>query len=196
MRRLLNGSSGDQWGDDLRKVLRPTAESETFCCTFKDVKDLFADTDATIDFGFGERSFSLDLFNTGCGLKRYAKKRIKGVVVCKMTTFFGSTTPRLNFYIIKKSEYSDELRQKFIAKYLPEVYCLYKTCLDDKSVIRKEIILMIELLQGEFFIHKVTTDKKHLALNEQSGKNQIKQKRKYSTSTVKSFSRFEYNRHE
>lgn len=141
----------------MEKTIKAANKDETYYCSLRDVKNIFADTQAKVFFVSGE-SFHAYLYR----IERYVKEKIIGAIVCAVTMNTRSAHPQIDFHAIKETQYSEELRQLFVDECLPQMYDFYQEHLNDQSQICREILMLIELLNGKFIIHKIATKRKPL----------------------------------
>ena len=137
----------------MKKYMRPTNKGETHCCSLKDIKLFFKNTNINVSFDFASKSFNPYIFR----VEKYVKEKIKGIIICYLNSSTRNDEAWLCCNVIKESEYSDDMRQKFVEECLPKLFGFYKKHLIDQSLIRKEVIMLIELLENKFIIHEITT---------------------------------------
>lgn len=59
----------------------------------------------------------------------------------------------ISFFVLKGNNYSEQQREMFEQKYLPEFYTLYKSLNDGTIKENVSHLLMVELIDGEFKLH-------------------------------------------
>ena len=105
--------------------VRNLNKNEMFCCSIKEVKDVFKDCDVSV--WFFHRSYCSDTI--------YLEPKMEGKVIAHfgITHTSGGIGTRdhtpvaiLNFYVLKKYEMSSELHQEFVEKILPKIYEGYR----------------------------------------------------------------------
>ena len=121
---------------------RPLNKGETFCCSVKRCKELFAETAAFLDFAYLSRT-NITFKETADSY--YIKKHIKGQIVFEMLMRPRDAEAILSFYAIKENRYSEELKKEFDDVYLPMIYKKYQEQLLNEDVSSKRKIIIIEL---------------------------------------------------
>lgn len=125
---------------------------ETYACSSKAVKNIFANEDVYINFGFLGRDFKFD----SLGRKR---PQINGIIVAsalinKRENMNFDSNCIISFYAIKDLKYSAKNKKDFSEVYLPLIYKWYKEILGkpETSVPGIENIL-IEWSCDNFKVH-------------------------------------------
>ena len=137
----------------MQKHMRATNKGETHCCSIKDIKKFFGNTLANVSFDFAERGFDPYEFR----IEKYVNKKIKGKIVCDLHTCTRDAEPWLSCNVIKEKDYSEDLRKKFVAECLPELHKFYEKHHNDTTLMRKEVLMLIELFENKFIMHEVVT---------------------------------------
>ena len=132
---------------------RPLNKGETFCCSFKKAKEIFKDTEVFLNFAYTGRHFST-FAETPDGY--YWARNVKGKVICEMLTSSGKERPILSFYVLKEKNFSDELKDEFEQKCLPEFYRLYKELLNDHVLAQNTKMMLVEFFDGKLKLHETT----------------------------------------
>jgi len=123
-----------------------------YCCPSKLVKELFRNTDITLNFGGYVRKY--DPFPNELGYSYFSKK-IKGVIISKLTTMYSGSIPTLCFYLIKETEWTSELQYKFENEVLQQLFDFYNDMILSD---RKYECVLVELLNEQLIIHKYAID--------------------------------------
>ena len=131
---------------------RPLNQSECFICSFKEAKDVFKDTDITLDFGYLGRDYGT-FANTPDA--RYLKTKIQGRVVASMYMSPRQACSILSFYVIKKNTLTTLLIQKFEKDFLPIFYEFYQMWLYNKEDDNIIGLMLVELLDGKLKLHQI-----------------------------------------
>jgi hypothetical protein len=133
-------------------------KGETYCCSLKDIKQFFGNTDTNLSFSYAEGSkFNPKHFAFGRKISKYVRDNISGKVVCHFLMGTRNADPWFSFHVMKESECSEELRQKFVAECLPKLYDFYQKHFNDQSILRKEYLMLIEFKDTMFIIHEFHT---------------------------------------
>jgi hypothetical protein len=130
----------------------PTNKGETYCCSIKNIKSFFSDTEARVCFDSSGK-FCARIYH----VESYVRKKINGKIACKITMNTRSQYPSIVFYAVKENEYPDELRQEFITLYLPQIYAFYKKHHEDQSLVCRETLMLVEIFDKKLIIHKINT---------------------------------------
>ena len=136
----------------MRISSRPLNKGETLCCSIRRAKDFFKDTDVELSLGDGCRDFAV---LARADVWHYCDKTIKGRVVASMETCANLEDPYMRFYVLKETEYSEELRREFEEKHLPQYMRLYKEMLNLPETALNHRKLLTELYQGKLIAHEV-----------------------------------------
>ena len=103
---------------------RALNKNETFCCSKNDIKKIFGASEILANFAYyGGRHFEKD--------KRFYKGIMpKGQMIAELS--FSNVTHQvddytvlpwtINFYVLKKEEYPQELHEKFVSDILPKLF--------------------------------------------------------------------------
>ena len=102
--------------------------NETYCCTQKDVKSFFGDTDIEIFFGIFNISRNESLNSEKYRPHKTCDDRIIAKMVLHKRTIDCNgynASPYISFFIMDKKGYTSEMRLKFISEVLPKLRELY-----------------------------------------------------------------------
>lgn len=128
---------------------RPCNANEKFPCSVKKAKDVFRDTEVTLNFS---RSFGTFLNSPSAF---FLKKQILGRVVASMYMTPGRKRPLLSFFVCKSCDMSEKLRREFEDVYLQECYSFYKEFVDMLDLTSPTYLMVVELLEGKLKSHKI-----------------------------------------
>ena len=137
----------------MRIEVRVLNKGEVFPCSIKKAKELFKNTALVLNFAkygrvFGTFSNTPDKF--------YVKHNVKGTVVAASYMSCGVESSMISFYVLKATEYSNVLKEKFETEFLPEFLRLYETIRyrnEEKNITN---LLLIELVNNELKTHHLT----------------------------------------
>ena len=138
-------------GDILKVLVRPLNKGETFCCSLAVAKNVFKNTEVTLNFSYYGRNYGA--FNNTF-FATYLKNKVKGYVIAKMSIESGCENPILSFYVLKEKLFSKEQKRVFEEKYLPEFLQLYYERMSDKSIKFTHEFVMVELVDDKMILHK------------------------------------------
>lgn len=125
---------------------------ETFICSFKRAKEVFANTNVHLNFGSLGRSFVTFAHTQDA---YYVARNIKGRVVASF--YYGPTKDMeyiLSIYPIKRDLCNDQLKQKFENELLPQMLQAYQEQLVDDPIIIRTYFFLVELRDGNLYLHK------------------------------------------
>ena len=115
----------------MRVLSRPLNKGEVFPCRISKAKNTFSETTVVLNFStriYGTFKNTFDMF--------YLKNNIKGIVISSMYMHPGEQNPFLNFYVIKKEQFTDKLQLEFEEKFLKEYFVFYKDCVRNSHMFR------------------------------------------------------------
>lgn len=135
----------------MRITVRPLNDGETICCTVKKAKEIFGDTDVTIDFAYYDRHFGT-FANTKD--RFYVDRYVKGRVVASMYAHGGVSETILGLYVVKKVELTEDLRQQFENVFLEKFYEFYQRTVSDPLGVALSKCMLVELYDGKFKVHE------------------------------------------
>lgn len=135
----------------MKVYVRPLNKGETFCCSVKEVKEIFKDTEAILHFAFFGRNYST-FAETPDGY--YLKNKIKGYVIAASQMEARRKNPIIGFYVLRNNMFSIEMKKEFSQKYLPEFYNLYQEMQNVKGMQEITKLILVELLDGKLILHK------------------------------------------
>lgn len=125
--------------------------NQLYCMSVKKAKEYFKDTDLSIFFCSNAR-FSFESFR----ISKYSKE-IKGQIICVLIANSGSSFGQIDFYAISKAQFSDTVKKEFTNELLPELYAFYDEQKNDKTMIKKEWLFIVELQNEKLIKHKILT---------------------------------------
>lgn len=132
--------------------IRPLNEGELFPCSYKRAKELFKNTSVVLNFAYTSRVYGT-FENTKD--KFYLKNKIQGKIISSMYMYPRQAKPLLNFYVIKKSDFTSNLQNEFEKKYLPAFYDLYQVLSNANDQNTNTTLLMVELLGERLILHQL-----------------------------------------
>jgi len=130
---------------------RPLNSGEMFCCSAKKAKDIFKDTEIHIDFAYLGRDFSTFAETPDA---YYCKRCVKGRVIASLFMQSNNKKAILSFYVLKESMFSYELKKEFEQVHLPEFYRLYQNLINDHTLSRSNVLMLVELIDGKLKLHE------------------------------------------
>ena len=137
----------------MKIIKRVLNKGETFCCSFKRAKEIFKNTEVTLNFAWAGRIYSTFGYTPDA---YYMIHNIKGRVLACMYITENKTNPFLSFFVIRpKDGYTDDLRREFEEKYILEFYRFYLEMTNIKQATGKTKLMLVELLDGQLKLHKV-----------------------------------------
>lgn len=139
--------------------------NETFCCSLKGVKDVFKEfDDVEIGFAYPEKNYRPD--SISYPIRR--PQKVKGTIVCKALMQEHSWEKRegeyiwhehvdvkriyIYFYVVKKEEYSEELKREFEETILPKLKNWYEKYRGDNGYGQYQFF--VEFYEGEFYTYE------------------------------------------
>ncbi len=140
-----------------RRGLNP---NETYCCTIRDVKQVFGKADIQVYFGYNICRKEKD------NRKYYqSNKKFDEILVASMSlfnsTFYNEMYWIMHFFILEKKEYNENAYNKFIKEALPKLYKLYEQHKEDNPY-EKGAYSVVVGYDGERFNFFDETDYKWL----------------------------------
>ena len=113
-------------------------------------KDLFADTNVTLNFAhtgriYGTFKNTFDMF--------YLKNNIKGQVISSMYISPGESDPFFSFYVLKKKDYPEEIMQEFEEKFLNLYLDFYNEMMTENETSVCHVML-VEYRDNKLFLHR------------------------------------------
>ncbi len=137
----------------MKIVSRTLNKGEIFLSSFRAIKNVFKDTPFNIDFSVYSKQYGT-FMNTPDYY--YLKNKIQGQVVAALYTHPCDYSPTLHLYTIKESLYSQNLQTEFEQEYLVKFFDFYSEVQTIVDVIdRKTRMMLVELLNGKFVIHRM-----------------------------------------
>ena len=134
--------------------VRPLNKGETYCCSVKQAKYLFRETQVSLNFAFTGREFKTVYEHP---IYHFVNRNIKGKIIAYAWIGVREANALLNFFSLKESEFSNDLKEEFELKFLSQFYDLYIKQLSDQSPIHVQRIFMcVELFNGKLIKHTAT----------------------------------------
>lgn len=131
---------------------RQINKNEIFCCSLKDAKELFRDTEVNLQFAYPLRDY--EYFYQ---YMSFLKKHVKGKVIASMEMAAHQTDPSLSFYVLNEKEFSEELKKEFKSNVLPKFYQFYLSKLYDSAIHMPTLYHMLaEILGNKINIYYTT----------------------------------------
>ncbi len=115
---------------------------------------MFKDTEVRLLFAM-IRDYAVFM---GTNLDTYLNKNVRGRVLTAMHLYEGQTSTAIGFYVVKEKSFPTELKQEFEQVYLPKFYEFYQKQANTQSVIRREHIMLVTLLNGELKLYEAVLD--------------------------------------
>lgn len=135
-----------------RRGLNP---NETYCCTIRDVKQVFGKADIQVYFGYNICRKEKDNRKYYQSNKNFNDMLILKMKVCKET--FQPTISNwhyyssIRFFILKKEAYNEVAYKKFIKEVLPKIYEKYEEHKYDNPFEKKGVYSVLVGYDGENF---------------------------------------------
>jgi hypothetical protein len=131
-------------------------KGETFCCTRKEVKSVFGESDIHVSFAFFHRNFEPDSrFYKG---PKIIGKIVASLYVSNRSGRIGALACRgqsLNFYVLNEAEFTTELHDEFVHEILLKMYQGYLAHLDgNPGGISGTYFFRVELYNGKYILHE------------------------------------------
>ena len=130
--------------------IRPLNKGETFACSIRRAKSIFKDTDVVLSFAFAIRQYDL--------YKVYPKKN-NNRVVASMHMCNEQKHVLLNFYVLKQDVFPEILKEEFEKNFLLKFYEFYQSLLNDKALIPKDHLMIVELENGKLRMYQKILEK-------------------------------------
>ena len=147
----------------MRVEIKGLNSNEVYCCKKSDIKAVFGDTDINVYFGVlnirrDERSNSVFYRpDKKCKARIIAQFIVHKRYINRIGT---ESEPRLKFFILEKSYYTEELHLKFVTEVLPELRRFYEIHKDDDPIINHgEFSLTIGLKDDNFNFYETLEGK-------------------------------------
>lgn len=134
--------------------VRPLNDGEVFPCSLFVAKDIFRTTSVQLNFAYGSRDYG-----TFSNTPDYylVKKNIKGRVVSSLYMRKKQKDPILSLYVLKKTSWSEEIKNEFEQKVLPAYYQFYYSlAFSEDSEDSMAHLMLTELIDGELKLHQWT----------------------------------------
>lgn len=130
------------------KVLsRPVNKGETFPCSFRSAKELFKDTDVTLNFSrtYGTFVNTPDMF--------YCRNNIRGIILSSMYMYAGNHDAMLSFYVVKSNRFNRDLQTEYESEFLPQYLQLYKRLVVAGPHNSETTVMLVELVDNALKLH-------------------------------------------
>lgn len=132
--------------------IRPLNKGEIFPCSIRSAKKVFSDTPVILNFAYTSRIYGTFSHTPPA---YYLKNKINGTVIASSCIHPREKQILLSFFVLKETQYTDELRKEFESKYLLEFYKLYKEMLDNTTLNEKAILMLVELVDDKLKSHLI-----------------------------------------
>ena len=136
---------------EVKVMVRPLNKGETFCCSMKEVKNVFQNTEVELNFAYYGRNYST-FAETPDGY--YLKNHIKGYVIAASYMEARRKDIILSFYVLKEERFTSAMKKEFSEKYLPEFYRLYTEMQSYSEMQDVKKLILVEYLDGKLILHK------------------------------------------
>ena len=133
------------------KVLsRPLNKGETFPCSIRSAKELFKDTDVTLNFSYTARTYGTfvntpDMF--------YCRNNIRGVILSSMYMYTCNHDAMLSFYVVKSNKFNRDLQTEYESEFLPQYLQLYKRLVVVGPHNSETTVMLVELVDNALKLH-------------------------------------------